>query len=148
MFKALRRNVQQLEGLVSNVLEESADLENRDQHQTTAGELYLWPAVEALTHDLHPVAATASTQLVYQVPDGLPVYADTRARRREAASYRPDPWCWSVHSISRSSMNGRNGFHPIRINVSTGTVRTAFSPRGLSRPSASERIAPSLGSLP
>jgi signal transduction histidine kinase len=82
MFKALRRNVQQLEELVSKVLEESANLQTEVGIKLQRRELYLWPAVEALTHDLHPVAGTASTQLVNQVPDDLLIYADASLLRR------------------------------------------------------------------
>jgi signal transduction histidine kinase len=82
MLKALRRNVQQLEGLVSKVLEESAHLQTEVGVKLERRELYLWPVVEALTHDLHPVAGTASTQLVNQVPDDLVIYADASLLRR------------------------------------------------------------------
>jgi signal transduction histidine kinase len=42
----------------------------------------LWPLVEALIHDLHPVAGTASTHLINRVPDDLVVYADASLLRR------------------------------------------------------------------
>ena len=76
MLKTLRRNVQQLEGLVSKVLEENANLQTEVGVKLQRRELYLWPVVEALTHDLHPVAGTASTRLVNSVPDDLLIYAD------------------------------------------------------------------------
>jgi signal transduction histidine kinase len=38
--------------------------------------------VEALIHDLHPVAGTSSTQLINKVPDDLIVYADAGLLRR------------------------------------------------------------------
>ena len=76
MLKALRRNVQQLEGLVGKVLEENKSLQTERGLRLERREFDLWPLVEALIHDLHPVAATARTQLVNQVPDDLVVYAD------------------------------------------------------------------------
>ena len=82
MLKALRRNVQQLEGLVSKVLDENANLQTEVGVKLQRRELYLWPVVEALTHDLHPVAGTASIQLVNQVPDDLVIYADASLLRR------------------------------------------------------------------
>lgn len=82
MLKALRRNVQQLEGLVSKVLDESANLQTEVGVKLQRRELYLWPVVEALIHDLHPVAGTASTRLVNQVPDDLVIYADASLLRR------------------------------------------------------------------
>jgi two-component system, OmpR family, phosphate regulon sensor histidine kinase PhoR len=42
----------------------------------------LWPFVELLVHDLHPVAGTASTELVNDVPEELVVYADAALLRR------------------------------------------------------------------
>ena len=82
MLKALRRNVQQLEGLVGKVLEENTSLQTEIGIKLERREFYLWPLVEALIHDLHPVAGTASTQLVNSVPDDLVVYADASLLRR------------------------------------------------------------------
>jgi two-component system, OmpR family, phosphate regulon sensor histidine kinase PhoR len=82
MLKALRRNVQHLEGLVGKVLEENTSLQTEIGIKLERREFDLWPLVEALIHDLHPVAGTASTQLVNEVPDDLVVYADASLLRR------------------------------------------------------------------
>ena len=82
MLKALRRNVQQLEGLVGKVLEENTNLQTEIGIKLERREFDLWPLVEALIHDLHPVAGTASTQLINKVPDDLVVYADASLLRR------------------------------------------------------------------
>ena len=82
MLKALRRNVQQLEGLINKVIEENTNLETEIGVKLQRRELDLWPLVEALIHDLHPVAGTASTQLINKVPDDLVVYADASLLRR------------------------------------------------------------------
>jgi two-component system phosphate regulon sensor histidine kinase PhoR len=82
MLKALFRGVRQLEGLVSQVLEENSNLQTELGVKLERREFDLWPLVEALIHDLHPVAGTASTQLINQVPDDLVVYADARLLRR------------------------------------------------------------------
>jgi signal transduction histidine kinase len=82
MLKALRRNVHQLEGLVGKVLEESANLQTEIGIKLERRELDLWPLVEALVHDLHPVAGTSSTQMINKVPDDLVVYADASLLRR------------------------------------------------------------------
>ncbi len=82
MLKALYRNVQQLEGLVGKVLEESANLQTEVGVKLQRRAFDLWPLVESLIHDLHPVAGTASTQLINQVPDDLVVYADASLLRR------------------------------------------------------------------
>ena len=82
MLKALRRNAQQLEGLVGKILEESTNLQTEMGITLERREFDLWPFVEALIHDLHPVAGTSSTQLINQVPDDLVVYADASLLRR------------------------------------------------------------------
>ena len=82
MLKALRRNVQQLETLVGKVLEENTNLQTEIGIKLERREFDLWPLVEALIHDLHPVAGTASTQLINKVPDDLVVYADAGLLRR------------------------------------------------------------------
>jgi two-component system, OmpR family, phosphate regulon sensor histidine kinase PhoR len=82
MLKALRRNVQHLEKLVDKVLEENTNLQTEIGIKLQRREVDLWPLVEALTHDLHPVAGTSSTQLINNVPDDLVVYADASLLRR------------------------------------------------------------------
>ena len=82
MLKALRRSVQHLEGLVAKVLEENTNLQTEAGIKLERRELDLWPLVEALIHDLHPVSGTASTQLINTVPDDLVVYADASLLRR------------------------------------------------------------------
>ena len=82
MLKALRRNVQQLEGLVRRVLEESANLQTEVGVKLQRRTFDLWPLVESLIHDLHPVAGAASTQLINSVPNDLVVYADASLLRR------------------------------------------------------------------
>ncbi len=82
MLNALRRNVQHLEGLVAKVLEESTSLQTEMGVTMERRMLDLWPLVEALIHDLLPVAGTNSTQLINKVPDDLVVYADASLLRR------------------------------------------------------------------
>ncbi len=82
MLKVLRRNVQQLETQVSKVLEENTNLQTEIGIELEQREFDLWPLVEALIHDIHPVAGTASTQLINKVPDDLVVYADAGLLRR------------------------------------------------------------------
>ena len=82
MLKTLRRNVQQLEALVGKILEENSNLQTETGVKLERREFDLWPLVEALIHDLHPVAGTNSTQLVNRVPDDLVVYADASLLKR------------------------------------------------------------------
>jgi len=82
MLKSLNRNVQNLEGLVRKVLEENVNLETEVGIRLERREFDLWPLVEALIHDLHPVAGTSTTQLINAVPDDFVVYADANLMRR------------------------------------------------------------------
>ncbi len=82
MLNALRRNVLQLEGLVSKILEENANLQTETGVKMQRRSFDLWPLVEALIHDLHPVAGTNSTRLINAIPDDLVVSGDASLLRR------------------------------------------------------------------
>jgi signal transduction histidine kinase len=82
MLKTLHRNVQHLEALVEKILKESADIQTETGVKLKRREFDLWPLVEALIHDLHPVAGTASVQLINQIPEELTAYADASMLRR------------------------------------------------------------------
>ena len=82
LLKSLRRNVHQLAGLVGKVIEENANLQTEIGIKLERRELDLWPLVEALIHDLHPVAGTSSTQLINEIPDDLVAYADASLLKR------------------------------------------------------------------
>jgi len=82
MFKTLRRNVQHLDALVDKVIEENTGLLSELGIKLERRTFDLWPLVEALVHDLHPVAHAAGTRLLNEVPDDLVVYADASLLRR------------------------------------------------------------------
>jgi signal transduction histidine kinase len=82
MFKTLRRNVQHLGALVGKVIEENTGLLPELGIKLERREFDLWPLIEALLHDLHPVAHSARTRLINRVPDELVVYADAGLLRR------------------------------------------------------------------
>lgn len=82
MLKTLRRNVQHLEALVGKIIEENTNLQTEIGLKLERRQIDLWPLVESLTHDLHPVAGTASTRLINLVPEELTVYADASLLRR------------------------------------------------------------------
>jgi two-component system phosphate regulon sensor histidine kinase PhoR len=82
MMKALHRNVQNLKTLVENVLKETAHIQTELGVKLERRVLDLWPLVEALIHDLHPVAGTGSTQLRNLIPEDLTAYADAGLLRR------------------------------------------------------------------
>lgn len=82
MFKTLRRNVQQLEALISKVLDENANLETDAGLKLERREFDLWSLVESLIHDLIHLAETSGTLLINSVPDDLIVFADASLLRR------------------------------------------------------------------
>jgi signal transduction histidine kinase len=82
MVRSSRRNVQHLEILVAKILEENANLETEVGVTLERREFDLWPLVEALIHDLHPIGGTDSTKLINDVPYDLSVYADAELIRR------------------------------------------------------------------
>jgi signal transduction histidine kinase len=82
MLKSLRRNVQQLEGLVRKVLEENTNLQTDSGVKLERRWFDLWPLVEALLDDLQAVATTARTQVRNRVPDDLALFADAGLLRR------------------------------------------------------------------
>lgn len=82
MFKTLNRNVQHLQALVGKVIEENSNLESEVGLKLERREFDLWPLVEALVHDLHPVAGTGTTLLTNAVPEDFVVYADASLLRR------------------------------------------------------------------
>lgn len=82
MLKTLHRNAKHLEELVNTVLKENINLETESGVKLERRKVDLWPLVELLIHDLHPIAGTSSTKLINQVPDELVIYADAALLRR------------------------------------------------------------------
>ena len=82
MLKALSRNVHHLEALVGKVIEENQNLETEVGVKLARREFDLWPMVEALVHDLHPVADTGTTRLINAVNEDCVIYADASLLRR------------------------------------------------------------------
>jgi signal transduction histidine kinase len=82
MLKTMRRSVQQLEGLISQVLEENAGSSSTDGDRLERRKFDLWPQVEALIEELAQVAADSGSGLENEVPDDLVVYADARILMR------------------------------------------------------------------
>jgi len=95
-FKTLNRNVQHLQDLIGKVLLENTNLETEVGVKLERRRFDLWPLVEALVHDLHPVAGTDSTRLINAIPEDFVVFADASLLRRvfqnliaNAISYTP-----------------------------------------------------------
>ncbi|MBI3805306.1 MAG: HAMP domain-containing histidine kinase [Nitrospirae bacterium] len=82
MLEILRRNVKNLNELIDKVLKENMNLITEIGVKLERRMIDLWPLVEGLIHDLHPIAGTDSTRLTNKVPNGLFVYADASLLRR------------------------------------------------------------------
>ena len=82
MMRTLHRSVQQLEELVRKILEENTHVETENGLQLQRRSFELWPLVESVVRDLQPVARTARTQVVNEVPEELIVKADASLLRR------------------------------------------------------------------
>ena len=82
LLKPLYRNVEYLEALVANVLKESDHVRTELGVKLERRHFDLWPVVEALIFDLHPVAGTASTKLSNEIPRELTAYGDATLVKR------------------------------------------------------------------
>ncbi len=82
MLKALSRNVRHLETLVGKVIEENQHLQSEVGVKLARREFDLWPMVEALIHELLPVAGTGTTLVINAVNDDCVVYADASLLKR------------------------------------------------------------------
>jgi two-component system, OmpR family, phosphate regulon sensor histidine kinase PhoR len=82
MIKSLQRSVLQLESIVRKVLEENTHLEAIEGVELQLRAFDVWPLIEALNEELHPVAEAAGVVLMNAVPDELVVYADASAFKR------------------------------------------------------------------
>jgi signal transduction histidine kinase len=82
MLRTLRRSHQQLDELVHKVIEENANLQSEAGVRLQRRAFDLWPFVEALIEELHPVADATKTRVTNEVPDDLMVFADASALKR------------------------------------------------------------------
>lgn len=82
MLRALHRNVGQLSNLVSKILDESSHLDADQGVKLERRVLDLWPLIEGLVQDVHPLTAAGSTRIVNEVSDDIVVFADASVLRR------------------------------------------------------------------
>lgn len=82
VLKTLERNVGYLTTLVNTVLQENVNLETESGISLECRRFDLWPLVEGLVHDLHPVADSEGTRLINEVSQELMVCADATLLRR------------------------------------------------------------------
>lgn len=71
-----------LEALVGKVIEENTTLETEVGVRLQRRKIDLWPLVEGIIQDLHPVAETGTTRLTNAVPEDLLAYADAAVIKR------------------------------------------------------------------
>lgn len=78
LLSVVRRNAARLNSMITELLSESVQLQ-----PDTAGlekrEFDVWPAVEGLIRDLHPLADKNQTTISNEIPLDLTVFADARA---------------------------------------------------------------------
>lgn len=82
LLKILGRNTRQLEGLIGKVLAENTQLLTEVGVTLERRRFDLWPMVETMIQDLHPLAAKAGTSIINLVPDDLELHADASLLRR------------------------------------------------------------------
>jgi signal transduction histidine kinase len=81
-LSTLQRNIGYLTAQVNKVLQENINLETESGFKLELRQLDLWPLVESLIHDLHPVAGAGTTRLINDIPEDLVVCADAALLRR------------------------------------------------------------------
>jgi len=74
----LRRNIARLDGLIKRVLQDDANLQLVESPNIERREFDLWPVVESIIQDLHPIANESETVLVNEIPSDLTIIADAR----------------------------------------------------------------------
>ena len=82
MLRTLHRNVRHVEELVAKVLKESANVSVEAGLRVERRAFDLWPLVEELVQDMHPVASAAGAHLRNAVPEDLAAFADAGLVRR------------------------------------------------------------------
>ena len=76
LLKVLRRNIEQLEKSVVDVIKANGDSSSEVAQKLERREIDLWPIVQSVVSELEPVISTTSVDLVNDVPADLRVFAD------------------------------------------------------------------------
>jgi two-component system, OmpR family, phosphate regulon sensor histidine kinase PhoR len=76
LLKVLRRNIQQLEKSVIDVIKTNGDSPSGVADKLERRQIDLWPLVESIISGLQPVTSTSSVELVNDVPADTQVFAD------------------------------------------------------------------------
>lgn len=78
----MHRNLAYLTGLVNKILEENANVDTGQGVALERRKFELWPLVESLLQDMHPIASAANVTVVNAIPEDLVVFADAALIRR------------------------------------------------------------------
>jgi len=81
-LQGARRNIRQLSALVDKILKENVNLLTEMGITLEKRKFDLWPLAEALIEDLAPLAGSAGTRLINEIPHDLAVCADASLIRR------------------------------------------------------------------
>lgn len=74
LMRILRRNVDRMEAMLSRVIEEESNI--RPPTELERRQVELWPLVQKLIEDLHPLADVARTKISNKIDPDLVVFAD------------------------------------------------------------------------
>ena len=74
----LRRNIARLDALIMRVLQDNANLQLVEAPKIEPREFDLWPIVEGIIQDLHPIVSETGTVLINDIPSDLTIVADAR----------------------------------------------------------------------
>jgi len=74
----LRRNIARLDALILRVLQDEANLQLVETPNIERREFDLWPIVESIVQDLHPILSESGTVIVNDIPHDLTIVADAR----------------------------------------------------------------------
>lgn len=77
-LSTLRRNIGRLDALIKRVLQDEANLQLPDSPKVEKREFDLWPLVESISQDLHPIASESRTTLINDVPSDMTIFGDAR----------------------------------------------------------------------
>jgi signal transduction histidine kinase len=77
-LSTLKRNITRLEILMKTVLQDEANLQFESPVKIERREFDLWPLIESIVQDMHPIATDSRTTLRNLVPHDITIFADAR----------------------------------------------------------------------
>jgi two-component system phosphate regulon sensor histidine kinase PhoR len=77
-LSTLRRNIGRLDALIKRVLQDEANYQLADAPRVEKREFDLWPLVESIIQDLHPIASDSRTTVINNIPSDMTIFCDAR----------------------------------------------------------------------